>query len=106
LESVEFGTKVQLTIFNKKWNNGQRVLKYDLQVSPGFSIGNNPKLDGQELPVVTGRVYRGYVPLPEKESPGTLIGPLETGQRTSAEGVTRKVSTYLWIRSDEASLVP
>ena len=106
LESVEFGTKVQLTIFDKKANNGQRVVKYDVQLTHGYSDGNNPKLNGQELPVVTGRVFRGYVPLPEKESLGALIGPVGTVERTSEEGGTRKLSTYLWIRSEEARLVP
>ncbi len=81
-------------------NNGQRVLKYDLQSTLTHSGDNNPKLDGRELPVVSGRVFRGYVPLPEKESEGALIGPLETVEETSTEGTLRKVSTYLWIRSE------
>lgn len=105
LESVEFGDIGQVTVLDKKSRDGQRVLKYELEFTKR-SYGNASKYEGTVLPLSFGQVFRGYAVVPDPKSEGVLIGPVGTVGRTSDEGVTRQVSTYLWIRSEEERLVP
>lgn len=105
LESVEFGDIGQVTVLDKKSRDGQRVLKYELEFTKR-SYGNASKYEGTVLPLSFGQVFRGYAVVPDPKSEGVLIGPVGTVGRTSDEGVTREVSTYLWIRSEEERLVP
>lgn len=105
LESVEFGDIGQVTVLDKKSRDGQRVLKYELEFTKR-SYGNASKYEGTVLPLSFGQVFRGYAVVPDPKSEGVLIGPVGTVEKTSTEGGTRMVSTYLWIRPGVAWLLP
>ncbi|MFO1006384.1 MAG: sigma-70 family RNA polymerase sigma factor [Planctomycetaceae bacterium] len=104
-ESVEFGDIGQVTVLDKKSRDGQRVLKYELEFTKR-SYGNASKYEGTVLPLSFGQVFRGYAVVPDPKSEGVLIGPVGTVEKTSTEGGTRMVSTYLWIRPGVAWLLP
>ena len=94
--AMKHGIETQVSVFNKRGKTGQRVLKYNLEVT-SINTNNAIKIDDADFHSVSGKVMRGYAEISGTGTDEILLGPMDTGETRSPDGVMRKVSIYLRI---------